>query len=514
MRLSHIAVVCCLVTIFAVALKPVTDPDFWWHLATGRYMVTHHLIPTHDVFSLTAMSHRWITHEWLTELLFYGGWVLGGTRLLILVTASVITLTFWIVYLAARERGAPPLLSAPLVLLAALASAHTWGTRPQMLSLLLMALFTLALTRMIVRQTAAPPYWLPLVMVLWVNLHGGFIFGLALLALATIGYAVQAIAHAVQPMTPDPDQAPPGSWDQDKPDQARRSPRLPVDLARCAAVVVVAGLATLINPNGLTGALYPLSYLGNNASTRYIAEWVSPDFHQVQYLLFEALVLILLIGALAGAKRARLADILVLVPFTYLAFDSVRNISLFSVIAAPIAAELVTALLPRVVRMRRLRIVTRGKALLNLSAAIVISLGVLASSAGKLSGAAQAKAVAALYPVGALRYIQRHGLPLRGFDSYNWGGYLIWNLYPWRHVFVDGRPDMYGDHFMDRYITAYTGNASWRTLFATNSLCYALIEPGSGIAHALSTDRAWVLRYHDSHAVLYQAARQAAACRP
>jgi hypothetical protein len=82
-------------------------------------------------------------------------------------------------------------------------------------------------------------------------------------------------------------------------------------------VVLLTAGATLLNPNGLADALYPFSYLGNNASMRYIAEWVSPDFHQPQYLLFEAMVLLLLVGGLAGNRRARLADILVLLPFTY-----------------------------------------------------------------------------------------------------------------------------------------------------------------------------------------------------
>lgn len=526
LRLSHLAVVCSLITIFAVGVKPVTDPDFWWHLATGRYMVAHHLIPTHDVFSISAQDHRWITHEWLTELLFYGGWSLGGARLLMLATACVITLTFGLVYLAARGRGAPPLVCAPIILLAALASAHTWGTRPQMLSLLLMAVYTLAITRMIVRRLPAPPLWMPLVMVLWVNLHGGFIFGFALLAIAVAGYAVQDLATALRP-APDeqmyaplaPDlEAVPGSpadtgRDLTAPYPDRR--RLHVDIARCAGIVLLTGLATLVNPNGLAGALYPISYLGNNASTRYIAEWVSPDFHKVQYLLFEALVLILLVGGLANSRRARLADILVLLPFAYLAFQSVRNINLFAVIAAPIAAELVAGMLPEELRKRRMRAPARGRAIVNWICATAIVVGVSATALGRVTEAAQAEAVAKLYPTGAIRYIQRHGLPARGFDSYNWGGFLIWNWFGRRHVFVDGRPDMYGDRFMDLYINAYNGNASWRSLFAANRLCYALVEPGSGIAHALAgAPRAWTIRYQDDRAVLYVATPAQPGCSP
>ncbi|MDB5057511.1 MAG: hypothetical protein JWO59_983, partial [Chloroflexi bacterium] len=395
MRLSGVAVACCLFSIFAIAVKPVTDPDFWWHLATGRYIATHHIIPHHDVFSLTAQDHVWITHEWVTELLFYGGWLLGGTQLLSIITAAVITLSFGIVYLTARERGASPLVSTAIVAIAALASAHTWGTRPQMLSLLLTAVYGLGISRMIVRKYPAPPLWMPLVMVVWVNLHGGFIFGLALLAIATAAYVLQDRLWAVR--SPEP-------FDTGEVE----APRLP-DVRRCAVIVGLSACATLVNPNGMSGALYPLSYLGNNASTRYIAEWVSPDFHKTEYLFFEALLLVLLVGALTGPRRARLVDVSIILPFLYLAFESVRNISLFAVLGAPITAEVVTKALPASwQRARRRRPAVRGKTIMNWLAVIILGTGITATTFGKLTDTAQAHATATMYPVGALRYLKTH----------------------------------------------------------------------------------------------------------
>src|SRR5665213_3636122 len=114
LSIAGLAVICTLLTIFALGARPVTDPDFWWHLASGKYMVTNHLIPRRDVFSLTARDHRWIMHEWLTELLFYGGWVLGGARLLGLATGLVIALTFWVLFRSCAERGARMSIGAPI----------------------------------------------------------------------------------------------------------------------------------------------------------------------------------------------------------------------------------------------------------------------------------------------------------------------------------------------------------------------------------------------------------------
>ena len=527
LRLSGVAIACFLIAIFSIACKPVTDPDFFWHLASGRYIATFHRIPTHDVFSLTAQNHRWITHEWLTELLFYGGWLLGGPHLLSLATGCIITLTFGLVFRTALERHAPPLLAAPIVLLAALASAHTWGVRPQMLSVLLMALYGLAIARMLERRLSAPPLWVAPTMVLWVNLHGGFIFGLALLSIATVGYVIEDhwVAARVRPkLLPLQADTETLAVAVGMGASSRRTAPLPPedpkrqtssDIQRCLLVLALTALATLVNPNGLAGALYPISYLGDNASTRYIAEWVSPDFHKPQYLLFEGLFLLLLLGAMASPRRAHFLDILVVLPFSYLAFQSVRNINLFAVLAAPIAAALIAQALPLAWQKRRAPgALSRAKAMLNWICVLVIAAGVTIATADNITTKAQAKALAKSFPTGALSFITTHGLPARGFNSYNWGGYLIWNWYPTRFVFVDGRPDMYGDRFMDRYVHIYSGDPSWQQVFQQNRLCYALVEPNSGIAGALRTAPGWKRRYQDSVAVLYQTTQPRYGCDP
>src|SRR5262249_830693 len=135
----------------------------------------------------------------------------------------------------------------------------------------------------------------------------------------------------------------------------------------------------------------------------------------------------------------------------------------------------------------------------------VVAAGVVATSLDKLSDRTQAEAVAKMYPSGALAAVQARGLPARGFNSYNWGGYLIWNWYPEHAVFVGGRPEMYGDAFMDQYVRAYNGDPSWRRLFAANGLQYALVEPGTGIASALRGAPGWRVRYQDHEAVLFVA---------
>jgi len=122
-----------------------------------------------------------------------------------------------------------------------------------------------------------------------------------------------------------------------------------------------------------------------------------------------------------------------------------------------------------------------GKTIVNWLAVLIIGAGTAGVWLGSFPTAARPAPWRQCTRSAAVHYIETHAVPARGFDSYNWGGFLIWKWYPDRLVFVDGRPDMYGDSFMDQYVRAYDGTSSWRSLFAANRLCYALVEPDSGI---------------------------------
>src|ERR671936_2172690 len=206
LHIRDVAVFGAFAAIFAIALKPVVDNDVFWHLATGRYMWATGRIPQADPFSWTVPGRTWIAHEWLTELWLYPLYSHGGYAALMLVFAAIITAAFAVSYATARLLGASRPLGVGVTMLAAVASYHTWGVRPQMISMLLMALTAWLLTRAGLpafptaqdngHAEAAGPrraLWaLPALMVLWVNLHGGFIFGLALIGLFTLGQSAEA----------------------------------------------------------------------------------------------------------------------------------------------------------------------------------------------------------------------------------------------------------------------------------------------------------------------------------
>jgi len=293
-------------------------------------------------------------------------------------------------------------------------------------------------------------------------------------------------------------------------------------------------VACLLNPNGLKGLTYPFSYLGNNASTRYVAEWVRPDFHQLQYQFFGALLLLLVVGIVVARRRPRLADALLIVLFAYLGLSSVRNINLFSIVVAPFIAVFLSSAWRRVTVLRR-RVPTPTtapapppparpalattrrraassvppvKAMLNALLVAVIAATVLVVSAPGIGQAHNLKVQAGRFPAGAVAYMQAHHPAGRLFNSYDWGGYLIWRLYPAVRVYVDGRPDMYGDSFMDAFIRTWRAQPGWQETLRRQHVGLVLVEPTSGLGRALATAAArrqgWRAIYHDSVAVLYE----------
>jgi len=163
-----------MLVIFTGAAQPITDPDFWWHLKTGQYIVETRSIPHTDIFSTLRFGSEWVTHEWLSEVFIYGVFRTLGYGGLIVVFSIVITAAFWIAYQRCRQLAGHPYVAGFALLLGAAATMPTWGVRPQMFSLLFASIFIIFLDRYSRRETMPSILWLAPLMILWVHLNAGF----------------------------------------------------------------------------------------------------------------------------------------------------------------------------------------------------------------------------------------------------------------------------------------------------------------------------------------------------
>jgi len=449
-----------LLFIFFMHFLPGTDPDYWWHVRTGQYIYETGAIPTVDIYSYTAAGKPWVAHEWLSELMFYVvqrqlGYV-GNVALFGLLSM----LTWLAVYATCRRRGIGELSATALMIWGYVVAMGSINVRPQMLTALLLAVAALLLTRY--KQGQPKPLWaLPPLFALWVNLHGGYVIGLALVVLTVGG---EALSHVL------------------------RRPAAPIK--PLAAIAVFSAAATMLNPNGVEALLYPFSYAGTqNASMQYIAEWQSPDFHAS---LFVALAASLLLAIVLGIGRRPLgiSEVLWTLAFGFMALQSARHVPLYAVVIMPLLAARIQAEIPA---LRNSVSTWKRPAVLGVTwlmlAAIVLATLADPEKRSKLQLGYEPSS--ATYPAGAVEYLRVHNLEGNLFNDYGWGGYLIYQLYPERRVFIDGRADVYGDAFVGSYIAVHRLQPNWRQVLEEHGVPLALVGKDSVVATVLSADPAW-----------------------
>ena len=169
----RLLVICFMLVIFAAASGPVKDPDFYWHLKTGQYLIDTKSIPAVDMFSWTKFGSEWVTHEWLSEVMMYVVFTVLGYGGLIVFFAGIITTTFTLAYVRCKEVAGHPYVAGFAVLLGAAATMPTWGVRPQMFSMLFASIFVLVMGNYYRERRTRMIWWLIPLTVLWVNIHAG-----------------------------------------------------------------------------------------------------------------------------------------------------------------------------------------------------------------------------------------------------------------------------------------------------------------------------------------------------
>lgn len=457
--------------LLAMTARSATDPDLWWHLRAGQWIVETGHVPHSDPFSFTRGGKPWVSHEWLSEIAFYELWKHGGPAALIVFSSITTTAGFLLLYLRCPGR---PHWGAAATVLGAWASAPSWGARPQMFT------FTLAsfLLWLVERGEHRPRLllWIPPLFLLWLNLHAGFGLGPALLLWYALGLTFEALAGT----TP---------WQQASP-MIRRV--LAVTLA-CLALVP-------LNPSGAQLYRYPFDTLRSHGMRSFIVEWFSPDSHQWLYVPF-LLVFLLLLPALAVSRSPLKGRVLLPLILTSLAaLDAVRHIPIFILIAIPVIAAAVPAssaiFSPPPPARSWLR------ALFNTAALVLLAMFVLSRWASLARD--QRAREAALFPEEAVAFLRTTPQPERVFVYYDWGGYAIWKLNPQYRVFADGRADLYGDDLLQQGIqTVVQIRQGWRGVLDNWDVQTILVPPSTALAQALFLDPHWRSPYRDGRAVIF-----------
>jgi hypothetical protein len=465
-----------------LALRPLLTPipphDFWWHMATGRAIVEQGAIPATDSFSFTRAGEPFFNQSWLAQLLMYALYSAGGIALVLLVQSLVITLAYGLLLrLCALWSGRLRLSVALLLLTTMPLSFDNWTVRPQTYAFPLFVAVLTILTEY--RLGRSRRLWsLPLLMALWVNIHGSFVLGLALIGITLVGEWLQQL-------------------------RAPAASRSPVLSRTYLGWGVATALATLLNPQGIGVIAYVRNLLGSNQVTSLVTEWAPPSIRDIGGMIFFLFVIVTMLALIYGRRRPGLTDMLLLLAFLWLALGAVRNIVWFGFVATPLLVVQAGSLLPDA-RGRS----SAGSPVLNaiLVGVLLLLLGiglpwvkpvVLPPSVGAL--------LAEDTPVAAVRFIeQQPDRPQRLFHAMGYGSYLIWAA-PEQKVFIDPRIELYPfDQWRD-YINLGQANnvAELLDKYRIDSLLLSRAEQ-EALIDAVRQEPGWQQRYADDRSVYFQ----------
>lgn len=472
---SRVFLAVLFIGLFAMAARDITDPDLWWHLRTGQYIAEHKSVPRTDPFSFTRAGQPWVAHEWLTEVFLYQAHRIAGWGGLIVIFGGILCAAFFLLYLRC---GRAPYVAGISTLFAAWATAPVWGVRPQVLSLLLTSLWLLLLERS--ENNSKLLWWtLPLTL-LWVNLHAGFALGLALSALFLVGEWLEQ---------------------RFRPSSLGDARHFKIS----ALVLALDFLVVPLNPNGQRLFSYPIETLRSATMQKYIEEWASPNFHRAEYWPFLFLLLGLLAACSWSQRAVRPRDMLVLLVGLYAGLCSMRMVPLFVLIAVPIVSQRIGNWPRHTANRSDSRVPVRQLVNATISLAMVSFAGFHTARVIQR----QFQVEKEHFPARAVDFLQAHPPTSPLFNSYNWGGYLIWRLSPSTRVFIDGRADLYDKQLLDQFADTYQFTDNWNQILRQWSIGTVLVPRDSPLATGLLSRPGWTMFYQDEQAVVITEASRA-----
>jgi hypothetical protein len=481
-----------------LSVKLLGDAGIGWHIRTGQQILHTRSIPRVDSFSSVMQGKPWFAWEWLYDVivgLLDSAWGLNGP---LWFTAIAIAAVFAWMFRLVVSRGADLFVGLILVLLALSASTIHFLVRPHVLSWLFTLIWFWILDS--TEQDSfggrylqgRKPWLLPAVMLLWVNVHGSFLLGFALLGIYWLG----------------------AFWTWWRTNESRLEERLQKIAAGkrvrdLMLIGIASAFASLINPYGWKLYQHIFGYLSNRFLMDHIEEFRSPDFHGVAQRCFLVLLLLVLGVVMGRGRQLRVSQALTILLAVYSGLYASRNIPVASILLTMIAAPLFPGISHfRGFAGRMEKVESELKGHLWPLLAVVLT-GILVANDGRIGSNQLVKAHfdPVRMPVQAVSFLRDQDIKGAILSPDSWGGYLIYELYPHNRVVIDDRHDLYGESFLRSYLTMMHVEPGWEDFLKPHGDC-VLLPRKSALAAMLGKTAKWTTVYSDDVAIIFIPAEQ------
>ena len=457
------------------------DGDTGYHIRAGEYIIRTHSIPKFDIFSFHTPALPWTAHEWLSEVIMAVIHSMFGLSGVVAFFAFLLSLTIYLLFKVLRTYRTNLLIAIVVMILVFNSTQIHWLARPHVFSFLLMITYHYLLESWHCGKTNRL-YLLPPIMLLWVNLHGGYLGGFILLGAYLVGNLASMLS------------APPADCEV----RRQQLKQLSITILACLA-------ACLLNPQGYKILLFPFKLVSDRFIMDHIGEFLSPDFHV--WMPFKYLLLLLIAVLAASRKNIEITELVLILIFTNMALYSARYIPLFALITAPIltrkadeAKGMVSGKLADFFRKRSenvARVDARARGFFWPAAAVIIVAAAIGSGRFPHQFDERIKAVA------ACEFLMKERITGNMFNNDEFGDYFIYRGFPAYRVFMDGRSDMYGAEMLKEYYKVIHFEQGWETILDKYRITWVFFDSNSILSRYLLNDSKWALIYSDKVANIF-----------
>ncbi|HBR18547.1 MAG: hypothetical protein A3G39_10200 [Deltaproteobacteria bacterium RIFCSPLOWO2_12_FULL_43_16] len=474
--------------IFFMGISKNADYDIFFHLATGKHILeTGQISHSQDPFSFTS-ANPMSTTSWLAEIIFYEIHSLSGIEGLIVFKAIMFTLVFFVLYLTMKivvlESPWNKYVFFAVLLITAFAIRMRMFIRPFIFEFLLLALY-IYIFNLYRFKNKNYLFLLPLLQIIWVNVHPSNIIGIVISAAFLIGERIKYLLR----------------WDS----SLKKEQLLP--LVFVTALIIA---ASLINPMGYKAFSFPFMLTGQEVLMANIDEWQPLTFsslvgYSFRYTWgFSLLLLLAILVLLYRVKKLDLTELIIFFLFVFMAVKRMRFTAECAIVIAPI----VTRGLSYIFFQFNFQRIKNYERVLNIAPiaalSVILYMGIFNSEIYAF-GLGLKKRV---FPVKAVDFLIENKIQGNMYNSIGYGGYLMWRLFPGHKVFIDGRGENYNVEFYRDYLEAHTNPDVWKKITSKYNIDWVILEYSRDYARKERVDYLidnpeWALVYWDREAIIY-----------
>lgn len=458
------------------------DGDTGYHIRAGEYIIANIEVPKTDIFSFHSPEMDWTAHEWLSEVIMAVIHDFSGISGIVLFYTLILSLSFYMFFKVLNSLSNNIIIVWIVAFMGISCTGIHWLARPHVFSFLFLIIWYWILDSYEYKEKSSLIYYLPIIIVVWVNLHGGFILGLLLIGVYFIGNVLAL-----------------------KKGNEENKKFIKNKIKKLFMIGLLCILASMINPIGYKIIFFPFKFITQKYLANYISEFMPTNMQE--QLAFQIFFFFCLTIILISKKKFDLTEGLLFLLLTYMSFKSVRYTTLFPLIVSPIIVKKLDFTIKetnfKTIKFIKEKGENIGRAQKSAKGFIWVFIVIIASIILIKKEMIVYNFNDEKHPVDAVNFLLEEEIKGNMFNNDEFGDYLIYAAYPKYKVFLDGRSDMYGEEMIEKYLEVIRIKSDWKKVLAEYGIDWVFYNSKSILSRYLYEQEDWHLIYADKVAHIY-----------